>query len=191
MHFLDVPYYSQYQNVLEEKWRSRACGVTSVKMVLKYFYPDNDESIDALIDEGVRIGGYKTEHGWDHETLVRLLRNRGLFAYREEFKSQVLRAGETKGMPSIYDAKMAKAGIKKIFKMLKAGRPVIVSVDSGFGENTTSHLIVLVGFDLDDSGEVAGFVFNDPDAKTGIKKNIFVEIGKFEKYWRRMSIFVG
>lgn len=191
MHFLDVPYYSQYQNVLEEKWRSRACGVACAKMVVKYFQPSNDESIDALIDEGVRIGGYKNEEGWDHESIVRLLRNRGLFAYREEFKSQVLRAGETKGMPSIYDAKMAKAGIKKIYKMLKVGRPVIVSVDAGFGENNSSHLVVLVGFDLDDSGEVSGFVFNDPDAKTGIKKNIFVDIGKFERYWRRMCVFVG
>lgn len=190
MHFLDVPYYSQYQNVLEEKWRSRACGITCVKMIIKYSHPSNDESIDALIDEGVRINGYN-EHGWDHESLVRILRNRGFFAYREEFKSQLLKAGETKGVPSIYDAKMAKAGIKKIYKMLKIGRPVIVSVDAGFGENTTSHLIVLTGFDLDDSGDVSGFVFNDPDAKTGIKKNIFVEIEKFERYWRRMCIFVG
>ncbi len=190
MHFLDVPYYSQYQNILEDKWRSRACGITSAKMVIKYFRPNNDESIEALIDEGVRIGGY-VEHGWDHESLVRILRNRGIFAYKEEFKSQILKQGETSGIPSVYDSKMMKTGIKKIYKMIKSGRPVIVSVDVGFGENKTSHLIVLTGFDLDDSGDVSGFAFNDPDAKTGIKKNIFVDIDKFEKYWRRMSIFVG
>lgn len=75
--------------------------------------------------------------------------------------------------------------------MLKAGRPVIVSVSTGFGENKSSHLIVLTGFDEDDNGEVTGFMYNDPEAQTGIKKNLFVEIGKFEEYWRRMCIFVA
>jgi uncharacterized protein YvpB len=190
MYFLEVPYYSQYKNVLEEKWRPRACGITCAKMVIKFFYPDNDESIDAIIDEGVKIGGYG-DAGWDHEALVRIFRNRGIFAYREEFKSQLVSLGKNSGMPSIYDLKMAKVGIKKIAKMLKAGRPVIVSVSTGFGENKSSHLIVLTGFDEDDNGEVTGFMYNDPEAQTGIKKNLFVEIGKFEEYWRRMCIFVA
>ncbi len=190
MYFIDVPYYSQYQNVLEEKWRSRACGITSAKMIIKYFYPDNDESIDALIDEGVKIGGYN-ENGWDHESLVRIFRNRGIFSYKEEFKSQLIGNGNNSRVPSIYDAKMAKAGIKKIVKMIKAGRPVIVSVDVGFGDNKSSHLIVLTGYDLDDNGDVLGFMYNDPESPRGIKKNLFVEIEKFERYWRRLCIFVG
>lgn len=190
MYFLDVPYYSQYQNVLEEKWRSRACGVACVKMIIKYFHSENDESIDALIDEGVRIGGYKNDYGWDHESLVRLFRNRGIHSYREEFKSQVLKKGETKGVPSIYDTKMANDGINKIKKMLEAKRPVIVSVDVNFDENKGTHLIVLTGFDYDESG-ISGFMYNDPESKTGIKKNLFVDIDKFRKYWRRLAIFVG
>jgi hypothetical protein len=190
MYFLDVPYYSQYQNVLEDKWKPRACGMTCLKMVVKYFYPDNDESIDAFIDEGVRIGGYN-EHGWDHEALVRIFRNRGIFSYKEEFKSLLINSGKSAGIPSVYDSKMAKAGIKKMYKMLKINRPVVVSVGSGFDENKSSHLIVLTGYDLDDDGNVAGFLYNDPEAKRGIKKNIFVEVEKFERYWRKMAIFVG
>lgn len=189
MHFLDVPYYSQYQNVLEPKWHTRSCGITCAKMVIKYFRPNNDESIDALIDEGVRIGGYG-DHGWDHEALVRILRNRGIHAYREEFKSQLLKNGSNVSVPSVYDKKMSESGIIKIKKMLKANRPVIVSVDTGFDENKTSHLIVLTGFH-DSEKEVDGFLYNDPQSEKGIKKNIFVDIDKFKKYWRRLAIFVG
>ena len=189
MYFIDVPYYSQYQNVLEPKWRARACGVACVKMVIKYFRSDNDESIDALIDEGVRIGGYGN-NGWDHESLVRILRNRGIYSYREEFRSQVILPGKSSGMPSVYDKRMAEAGINKIKKMLQAKRPVIVSVDTGFDENKTSHLIVLTGFDADETG-VSGFMYNDPQSDGGVKKNLFVNLDKFNKYWRRLAIFVG
>jgi uncharacterized protein YvpB len=190
MYFLDVPYYSQYQNVLEPKWHSRACGVTCAKMIIKYFYPDNDESIDAIIDEGVKIGGYG-ENGWDHEALVRIFRNRGIFSYREEFKSQLVSFGKNSGTPSTYDAKMAKAGIKKISNMLKAGRPVVVSVAAGFDENKCSHLIVITGFDEGDDGEISGFMYNDPYTQRGIKKNLFVATPKFEEFWRRLCIFVS
>lgn len=190
MHFLDVPYYSQYQNVLESKWQPRACGVTCAKMVIKYFKPDNDESVDALIDEGVRIGAYNPNYGWDHEGLVRIIRNRGIHAYREEFKSQIVSPGKNTGLPSVYDKKMAEDGINKMKKMLQAKRPVIVSVDVGFDENKTSHLIVLTGFDENECG-VGGFMYNDPQAEKGIKKNLFVELDKFNKYWRRLAIFVG
>ena len=189
MYFIDVPYYSQYQNVLEPKWRSRACGIACAKMVIKYFYPDNDESIDAIIDEGVKIGGYG-EHGGDHEAVVRIFRNRGIFAYKEEFKSQVISLGKNSGTPSIYDAKMAKAGMKKDCKMLKAGRSVMVSVAPGFDENTSSHLIVITGFE-EEHGEIAGFMYNDPQAERGIKKNLFVGREKFEGFWRRLAIFVA
>jgi uncharacterized protein YvpB len=190
MHFLDLPYYSQYQNVLEPKWKSRACGITCAKMVIKYFRPDNDESIDALIDEGVRIGGYGN-HGWDHESLVRIFRNRGIHSYREEFKSQLIKAGSNTPIASVYDKKMMESGIKKMKKMLEAKRPVIVSVEPDFSKTKSSHLIVLTGFDLDESGEVEGFMYNDPYAETGIQKNIFVDIDKFKKYWRRLAVFVG
>lgn len=185
---LNVPYYSQHQDVAEPSWRPRSCGIVCAKMVLKYLRPKNEESIDDLIEEGVIIGGY-TDHGWDHETITRLFRNRGIHSYKEEFRSVLVESSKREFLDSAFQNLMITDGINKIHKSLENKKPVLVSVETGFDENKESHLIVLTGFAEDEIG-LEGFFYNDPNAKVGVKKDKFTELGKFRKFWRKMAIFV-
>lgn len=190
MFRIDVPYYSQHQDVIEPSWRSRSCGIACTKMVLNYLKPDNKELIDDLIEEGVLVGGY-SKNGWDHESIVRLLRNRGISAYREEFRSVLVDSAQRKFLKSTYENPMLLTGIKKIKKCLECEKPVIVSVEPYFSENTESHLVVLTGFLEDKENGLEGFFYNDPDSKFGVKKDNFIELPKFKKMWRKMAIFVA
>jgi uncharacterized protein YvpB len=189
MQKINVPYFSQYQDVEEEHWKSRSCGITSVKMVLNYLKPKNKESIDELIEEGILIGGYGKD-GWNHEGLLRIFRNRGISAHRDEFRSVLVDTAKRKFLKSTHESSLIIQGFEKIKKYLIKELPVIVSVDKSFDENKEHHLIVLTGFEEDKLGEIDGFYYNDPDAKVGVKKDKFVSLEKFEKYWRRLAIFV-
>ena len=190
MFRLDVPYYSQHQDVTEPSWQNRCCGIACTKMVINYFKPDNKELIDDLIEEGVLVGGYSTDVGWNHNGIVRLLRNRGLSSYQEEFKSVLVDSTQRRFLKSTHENPMILNGINKIQKSLQDKKPVIVSVEPDFDENKSSHLIVLTGFVEDGTG-LDGFFYNDPDSKEGIKKDKFVELPKFRNFWRKMAIFVG
>jgi hypothetical protein len=151
-------------------------------MVSDFLLPDeeNQQSIDDVIDEGIAIGAYKKEVGWDHEGLVRLLRNRGILAYRQEFVTRT----------KLYEKKMITRGLLKIKETLSEEElPVIVSVEAGFDENTFSHLIVVTGYEADENG-VKGLYYHDPDAREGKKENLFVDKDKFFQYWRKFCIFV-
>lgn len=189
MHKLDVPYFSQHQDVLDPAWQPRSCGIACAKMLLQFHKQDHDESIDDLIAEAVLMGGY-TKHGWQHDALVNLLRNRGIHAYREEFRSQSIDSRTRVRQQSPYEQHLTRNGISKIANHLFKGKPVIVSVDAGFGENTSSHLIVITGFAEDEVG-LEGFFYNDPDSQAGIKKDLFVELPKFRKFWRKLAIFAS
>jgi len=189
MHKLDVPYYSQHKDVTEPIWHSRSCGIVCVKMILDFLKEDAAETIDDLITEGVLVGGYTT-HGWSHDGLVSLFRNRGVHAYREEFRSVMFDTTARINKVSAFEQKLTRNGISKIANMLAKGKPVMVSVEAGFDENTSSHLIVLTGFSEDEVG-IGGFFYNDPDSREGVKKDHFVEMDVFRKFWRKMAIFVG
>jgi hypothetical protein len=57
-------------------------------MILDFLRTNKSETyvpVDDVISEGISIGGYKQDIGWSHEALVRLFRNRGINAYRQEF----------------------------------------------------------------------------------------------------------
>lgn len=188
MHTLDVPYCSQHDDVTDKEWQPRSCGVACVKMALDYLKPEHAESVDTLIEEALIMNGY-TKHGWSHDALVNILRNRGLHAYREEFRSQQLHPVTRQMQPSAYEPKLVRNGLSKMVNVLAKGKPVIVSVDGGFGTHVGTHLIILTGFTKDDVG-IEGFFYNDPDSRGGIKKNVFVELPRFRQYWRKMAIFV-
>jgi len=190
MFRLDVPYYSQHQDVTEPSWQKRSCGIVCTKMVLNYLKPDNKELIDDLIEEGVIVGGYNSDHGWNHESIVRLLRNRGIPSYQEEFRSVLVDSLQRRFLKSTHENPMISGGLNKIHKSIMDKNPVIVSVEPNFDENKTSHLIVLTGFSEDKYG-LDGFFYNDPDSREGIKKDKFIELSKFKDYWRNMAIFIS
>ncbi|MBU1558067.1 C39 family peptidase [Patescibacteria group bacterium] len=178
---LNVPYYSQYEDVKDEYWKPRACAIVGVKMTLDYFDNHLGLNVEDLIKEGVSIGGLDENKDWIHEKLVQLLRNHGMSAYRQEFIS----------LNYEYFDKLLNIGILKIKKELEKENPILVSVPRKFEKEESFHMIVLTGFETSDSGEVKGFYYNDTDYHSEAEgKDIFVDIETFKTHWRRLAIFV-
>jgi uncharacterized protein YvpB len=179
---LEVPFWSQKHNVDNEDYIDNACGIVCVKMILA-FAERGARSVDDLIAEGHIVGG-KSDAGWNHETLVRLIRNHGVLAYRQEFKSHTVDLEKKEGLD---DEKVTEdfrnLGIEKIKGAIEYGFPVIASVKPGFGENGGDHLVLIVGFN-DDS-----FFINDPQRQGYEKDPIRVSFDKFLEYWKGLTIF--
>lgn len=178
---LKVPYYSQYKDVENEEWRSKVCSVVCAKMIIDFLSLDsenNKENIEDLIEEGLEIGGYVEDYGWDHEAIVRLFRNRGINSYRQEFLSK----------DESFNDKLFKDGLDKIKNSLENSLPIIVSVKENFGNHKSTHSIVLIGYDE----EKGAFIYHDSNSKIGKEneENLFVNLDKFKEYWRRFAIFV-
>lgn len=180
---LNIKYYSQHGGVKEEFWRTRSCGIVSLYTCLSYFNRLKGKSLDDLIKEGEAIGGYSKD-GWLHDALVRLSRNHGVLAYSQEFKSidvdwENKKFGEGKNQEALF-----LKGLEKIRKEILEGRPVIMSMNAGFGANNGPHLTVVVG--INDSG----FYFNDPDDRGGEnREKVFVSKEEVLKYWRGFCVF--
>lgn len=186
---LDVPYFSQHAEATEDFWKNKSCGVASVKMVLDFLEKDT-VSIDDLIDEGQAIGGY-TKDGWVHDSMVHLLHNHGVPAYREEFRSITVDAVKKEFAVNPYQKDLINYGITKIGVFVDEDKPVLVSVDPKFDENKDSHIIVITGYETDGDA-IAGFYYNDPDNRSGEeKKDRYVELDTFMNYWRKFAIFVA
>ncbi len=181
---LDIPFYSQYSEDIENIWQTKACAIVCVKMVLDYF--EIKTGINGLIKEGLLISkelekrnrahdGYTEQYGWGHELLVILLRNNNTSSYRQEFKN----ADSSENLLDF--------GINKIINNIKAGLPVLISLAKDINNPKTSgHMVVVSGID-----EGKGFYINDPEAKTEIDgKNKFVDISDFKKSWKKLAIFV-
>jgi len=190
---LDIPYYSQKDDVSDEHWQKRACGIVSLKMVLDFYAKKEGRdipSIDELIKEGVAIGGHDPEWGWRHDRIVDLARRYGFHAYRQEFKSHIHNAANEELIPSAHQDKFIEDGIKKITEVLEEGTPVIISTTKYFTEKDSAHMLVLTGFEKE-GDEITGFYYHDPEPKEeGEGENLFVDRGVFRSQWRKFAIFV-
>jgi uncharacterized protein YvpB len=179
---LEVPFWSQKHNVDNEEHIDNSCGIVCVKMVLSFAQKESGD-IDELIKEGYIVGG-KVDVGWNHETLLRVLRNHGVLAYRQEFISHKVDLDSEKGTENSEQTKIfRKNGIEKIKGSIDYGFPVITSVRAGFGENGSDHLVLIVGYDDEN------FYVNDPQRKGMEKDPIRVSIEKFDEYWKGLTIF--
>lgn len=176
---LNVPFVSQH-SATDSFWKNRSCAIACLKMVLDFIKTEN-YSLDELIKEGEKIGGY-TDFGWLHDALVKISRNHGVPAYAQEFRSVPDDTEESK--------KLLNFGLEKIVKSIENDLPVIITVREGFGSNTHTHIILVTGYQFSDTGILQGFYINDPDDRTGDKKEAFlVDIADFLKYWRKYTIF--
>ncbi|MFC1623672.1 C39 family peptidase [Patescibacteria group bacterium] len=193
---LDIIYYSQYENVKDEYWKPRACSIVCLKMVLDYHLgvqpPSDSPAIEDLIKEGIYIKGLDENKDWIQDKIIMLARNHGVRAYRQEFKSFDIDLVKNEESESKYSNRILDEGINKIITKLSMNNPVMVSVAKKFKEEKKFHMVVLTGFDVDNGGEVKGFYYNDTDYQNEQEgKNLFVDIGTFKKFWRRLSIFVN
>ncbi|MCR4284309.1 MAG: C39 family peptidase [Parcubacteria group bacterium] len=193
-HILDVPYYSQHIDVLDESWQSRACGVICLKMVMDFYNLKSGRviiSADDLIKEGAYIEGNLPAYGWSHNHLVLLARNHGFMAYPQEFRSHKIDYANKKEEVSEYEEALIDKGIEKIISSLENGHPVIVSIFKNFEIGDKFHMVLLTGFESG-RGEVKGFYYHDPDSVDKEEgKHRFVPTETFKKYWRKMAIYVN
>jgi len=186
---LPIKFYSQYSPDIPYEWRSRVCSLVCIRVVIDFLLSEKPEITD-LIKEGQIIDGYNEKFGWNHEAIVRIFRNHGVSAYRQEFKSRHINLITSGSEESLYEPSLVDFGVEKIKLSLDNGLPVIISVLKRFNEPNTYHMAVVVGYELNEEG-IKGFYLNDPerlDAASG--EAIFLPIRDFISAWRRLAIFV-
>lgn len=166
MRMISVPYLSQFDESVPAQWRERACSITNLAMVLRYFSLENDVTIEALIREGESIEGAFGSRGWTHESIVRLARNHGVSAYAQEFKSR------DEGITE----RFFHEGVGKIRQQTNAGVPVMVSIKKDNGSFHTVTIIHTNGTSV---------VYHDPE----VGPSQMVSVEEFAKIWRRLAIF--
>ena len=163
INYIDVPYYSQFQDIPAVEWQKKGCGVASLAMAID-FYKSEDTSVPALLKEAILSGAYVKNVGWSHQGLVNLAAKHGLIGKRHDFTQ--------------FKAQKAFLELKYV---LNDG-PVIASIRNKFDPNATlGHLVVLTGYDDQ-------FVFyHDP---AGPKTERKISNAGFLAGWQRVVISV-
>lgn len=175
---LPVPCYSQKIDVSDPHWKERACGILCLKMVLDFLGAKTPPA-DEFVQKGISLNAYG-EWGWLHTGLVAVAALFGIDMKRKEFRSHDPDEAE----------KLLKEGINELILSIEKGKPVLISAIKKWVEAKKFHMMVLVGFEMDE-GVLKGFYYHDPDAYTEEEgKNQFVPIETFKKHWRRMAIFL-
>jgi hypothetical protein len=183
---IQINHFSQYNSEIPESEQQKSCGICCVKMLLDYMFPDNIHRIDDLIKEGLLVRAFDQNLGgglWTHVGLVKILRNHGLLAYPQEFKSVFvdLQNGlfsENKNQIIFIDE-----GIAKIKAKLDQKKPTIASVGPGFNLNKDDHMIIINGYNKS-SNET--FYITDPQDNS----LEIVSLETFLKHWKKLTIFV-
>lgn len=174
---LNVPYYSQYLDVMNADWQSRACGVVCLKMLLGT-KGISTPTLDEMIAQGDAIGAHG-EYGWIHDGLIALAHQYGAKLERAEWRRSDEKSPE----------ELNEEGIKFLVSRLRMHCPVLVSAIKKFQEEDKFHMVTLTGFEEQD-GAVTGFYYHDSDTtKRGEGENLFVPIDVFRARWRRMAIY--
>lgn len=189
-----VPYYSQYldvnvidkkgriyKNIVDGYWFKRACGILSLKMVMDYWgrflVNYKKKPIMSLIWTGLSKNAFsELAGGWYHRGLLEVAKDYG-------FQGRLF---DWSGL------KIENEKILLILKnILKNQKPIIVSIYKNFNNKKSGHLIVLVGYRVDEFGNLKGFYFNDPASYSKIsKKYAFVKKNKFLNGWKKRAILI-
>ena len=153
--------YSQYLDVEDEAWRSRACGIVALKILFDYWGVGKDVSIDELIKRGLSSDGYIEGVGWKHASLAELGEEFGL-----------------SGKNFDWYADDPDVAFKKLEEHLKK-YPVICSVYKDLKPGDSGHLVVVYEFDG------TNVFYLDPEAKTrdDIKRSAPLDL--FLEGWKR------
>lgn len=160
---LDVPFYSQFQDIHSAQWQKLGCGIASLAMVINFYNP-GAASPDTLLRQGIAAGAYVGGAGWSHWGLVSLAQRYGL-----------------QGEPLDLSNLDADAAFAKLEESLQKG-PVIASVHYKLeSQNPIPHLVVINGV----SGDTV--FYSDPAASAGAKE---ISIHDFLKAWKKRLISI-
>lgn len=161
-----VPQYSQFLDVTKKGWKIRACGVTSLAMVIDHYKQKEKTSIDELIDHGVSIGAHNKELGWIHSGIVNIAKHKGFEGERHDWKD--------------IDTSVS---FNKMSEHLECG-PVIASIHKNFNQENSGHLVVVT------SKNKTHITIHDPIAKKReqIKKEVPIDI--FLAGWKKRIVVI-
>lgn len=181
---LEVPFFGQYAADVPEGWQNKVCGIASLRMALAYVLRGAVvPEMTSLIVESEAIKGW-TPYGLSHDAVVRLAHNRGVAAYREEFRSIKVDVSSGSFSESAHAKTLAEYGHTKLQEALVAGCVPIVSITVPGKRDT--HLVPLIGF------SESGWYYHDPaeyDAQPGA--GLFITDEEFEQRFRNLVIFIG
>jgi hypothetical protein len=162
-----TPLLSQYADIRHADWQPRACGITSLAMVLGYWDPEGHPAPQQLLEHEKAAEAYVPGIGWRHKGLVELARQYGYeganfdwFAQSPEYALSCLRA----------------------YSDLQ---PVIVSMYKDYAkENGGGHLAVLAGIE----GGTA--YLNDPNTPGRDSVPRALPLERFLGGWKRRAIVI-
>lgn len=171
---IDVPFLSQKTDALEDYWQERSCAIVCLAMLINFL--GKEAVLKEMVEKGQRVevfdpelgmvGGHDPAFGWRHDAIVGLAKEYGLKASRTESDS-----------------------IESLFKSIEKEKPVIINVHKDFDSNGGGHFVVLTGYKSNGS-DCLGFYVNDPNGCEKNCKNLFIPIKKFERGWKKRSIYV-
>lgn len=174
---IPVPYYSQYLDVTDKEWQSRACSIVCLKMLLESKGVQTP-SLDEMIAQGDAIGAHG-ESGWKQDGIIALAKQYGGKLSRQEWRQSDTKTAD----------ELNEEGIQFLIIELRLRNAVLASAIKKFIEVDKFHLVVLTGFEEKD-GTVTGFYYHDSDTQVrGEGENLFVLIDTFRAKWRRMAIY--
>jgi hypothetical protein len=187
---LYVPFVSQYSVPRDEDGLSRACGMACVKKVIDFYQGETGPLSDYMKEGKMIKDAFIPGIGWNHKGLVAILRNHGVGAYSEEFRSVLNDIESGVVLPSPLESDHVDRGIRKIAREVQHGRPVIVSGVKQWKEKDKYHDMIILGVEAD-RRVITGFYYHDPDDENIDGRNQFVDINTFGECWRKLAIFIS
>jgi uncharacterized protein YvpB len=180
MKTLDIPFFSQLDSSVPTEHQRHVCALACIKMIFDW----KNKGIDfETIYQEAKIIGNQVEAGWTHETIIRLLRNHEVLAYRQEFLGHAINFETRKGEVAGHTKEFVEKGIIKIKKSIDEGNPVFVSVKANFSQNKEDHVVLVIGYTETD------FIFHDPILNSE-KTPLVYSIETFKTFWKNFAIFV-
>lgn len=161
---IDVPFYSQLEDISDPYWKGKGCGIASLAMIIDFFKPNTVTSVDNLLREGINAGAYLNGAGWIHAGLIDLSRRYGF-----------------DGQGYYWDNASRENALSNLRKILEEG-PVIASVYYTFDPlSPIPHLVVIN--DIDDKN----VYYNDPAEPSG---GGIISIEDFQTGWKQRIIAI-
>lgn len=163
IHYDNVPFYSQFQDVPRIEWQGKACGIASLAMAMEFYKPKS-VSVTKLLLQALDFGAYQINAGWKHQELSALAELYGLSGKAYDF------------------AKLDNRSAFNEFKTVLKDGPVIVSIHNKFNPKSgLGHLIVVTG--INDNA----VFYHDP---AGNGKEKAISASGFLSGWKQRFIAV-
>ena len=159
---LDVPFYSQLNDIQSPDWKKRGCGVASLAMLIEYYKPGT-VSVNTLLKQAIVSGAYLQNAGWKHRDLALLSKKYGLEGQNYDL------SGSTKDV-----------AFAEISEFLKDG-PVMASIYYKFDPKSTIPHLVVINNIVGDT-----VYYNDPEKNAGKQ----ISTVDFLKGWKKRFIVV-